>query len=84
GAARGAPNLAASMNIAAFNLGNAIGAGAGGAVLALGFGYLALPVAGAALAAAALVLLVVTRRWTARGAECGEADEAARTEARAA
>ncbi|MBR29384.1 MFS transporter, DHA1 family, inner membrane transport protein [Albimonas donghaensis] len=65
GAAQGAPNLAASMNIGAFNLGNAIGAGVGGAVLALGFGYAALPAVGAVLAAAALALLLGSRRWIA-------------------
>jgi DHA1 family inner membrane transport protein len=34
-----APNLASAMNIGAFNLGNAIGAALGGAVIGIGFGY---------------------------------------------
>jgi DHA1 family inner membrane transport protein len=34
-----APNLASAMNIGAFNLGNAIGAALGGAVIAAGLGY---------------------------------------------
>ena len=55
--------LASSLNIAAFNLGNALGAWLGGAVIARGLGLAALPIAGAlvtvgglALAAASLAL----------------------------
>jgi DHA1 family inner membrane transport protein len=55
--------LASSLNIAAFNLGNALGAWLGGAVIAHGLGLAVLPVAGAlvtvgglALAAASLAL----------------------------
>lgn len=55
-AAADAPGLASSVNIGAFNLGNAVGAAAGGAVIAAGWGYAAVPLAGAALAAAGLVL----------------------------
>ncbi len=50
------------MNIGAFNLGDAIGAAAGGAVLQAGLGYAAVPVAGAALAAVGLALVLVQRR----------------------
>jgi DHA1 family inner membrane transport protein len=56
--AHDAPAMASSVNIGAFNLGNALGAAAGGAVLhaGLGYGWIA-PVGGVlALCAAALVL----------------------------
>jgi len=56
-----APNLAASLNIGAFNLGNAAGAALGGGVIALGFAYPWVSVAGAAMALAALMLVVVAR-----------------------
>ncbi len=56
-----APNLAASLNIGAFNLGNAAGAALGGGVIALGLAYPWVAVAGAAMALAALVLVVVAR-----------------------
>jgi DHA1 family inner membrane transport protein len=55
-AAAQAPGLASSVNIGAFNLGNALGAALGGAVLHLGLGYAAVPLAGAALAACGLML----------------------------
>jgi DHA1 family inner membrane transport protein len=50
-AAHEAPGLASSVNIGAFNLGNALGAAAGGAVLSGRMGYGTVPVAGAVLAA---------------------------------
>lgn len=56
-----APNLASAMNIGAFNLGNAIGAAAGGGVIELGLGYPAVSIAGAAMAAAGLALVLATR-----------------------
>ena len=46
-----APNLAASLNIGAFNLGNALGAALGGGLLDAGFPYPAIAVAGALVAA---------------------------------
>jgi DHA1 family inner membrane transport protein len=49
-AAADAPNLASSVNIGAFNLGNAIGAALGGGVIAAGWGYPAVALAGAAAA----------------------------------
>ncbi|SCW97045.1 MFS transporter [Ancylobacter rudongensis] len=63
-AASDAPNLASAVNIGAFNLGNAIGAALGGAVIAGGLGYPAVALAGAAASASglALVLLIVRRR----------------------
>lgn len=56
-----APNLAASINIGAFNLGNAIGAALGGGVIAAGLSYAWVAVAGAAMAAAGLALVVFTQ-----------------------
>jgi DHA1 family inner membrane transport protein len=53
-AAADAPNLASSVNIGAFNLGNAIGAALGGGVIAAGWGYPAVALAGAAAAALGL------------------------------
>jgi DHA1 family inner membrane transport protein len=51
-----APGLASSINIGAFNLGNALGAAVGGGVISLGLGYAAVPVAGGVLAGAGLAL----------------------------
>ncbi|WP_279357532.1 MFS transporter [Methylobacterium indicum] len=62
GAAASAPNLASAMNIGAFNLGNAIGAALGGAVIDAGLGFPAVSLAGAAAAGTALALLLVLRR----------------------
>lgn len=56
-AAAEAPGLASSINVGAFNLGNALGAAVGGGVISLGFGYAAVPVAGGILAAAGLALV---------------------------
>jgi DHA1 family inner membrane transport protein len=61
-AAAEAPGLASSINVGAFNLGNAIGAAVGAGVISLGFGYGAVSVAGGLLAAAGLVLVVVGAR----------------------
>src|SRR5476651_2113199 len=54
--ARHAPNLASTLNIGAFNLGNAGGAWLGGWTLERGFGLDALPWVAAAVALAALAL----------------------------
>nr|WP_272214486.1 MFS transporter [Marinicella sp. W31]MDC2880102.1 MFS transporter [Marinicella sp. W31] len=62
-----APNLASAMNIGAFNLGNAIGAALGGAVIDVGFGYRAVALAGAATAIAGLVLAMTFRQGNAEG-----------------
>ncbi|WP_370123495.1 MFS transporter [Bradyrhizobium sp. USDA 329] len=56
-AASEAPGLASSINVGAFNLGNAVGAAVGGGVISLGLGYAAIPIAGAVLAAAGLALV---------------------------
>jgi len=64
-AASEAPGLASSINIGAFNLGNAVGAALGGAVIGAGFGYGMVPVAGGLLAAAGLGLVWLGRRRAA-------------------
>ncbi|MCO4861952.1 putative efflux protein; MFS family [Cupriavidus phytorum] len=56
-AAAEAPGLASSINVGAFNLGNALGAALGGGVISLGLGYRAVPIAGGLLAAAGLLLV---------------------------
>jgi len=61
-AAVDAPNLASSVNIGAFNLGNAIGAALGGAVIASGLGYPAVALAGAATSAIGLVAVLIAVR----------------------
>ncbi|KVE74038.1 MFS transporter [Burkholderia vietnamiensis] len=60
-AAHEAPGLASAVNIGAFNLGNALGAAAGGAALSTGFGYPAVPLVGALIAAAGLALVALQR-----------------------
>jgi DHA1 family inner membrane transport protein len=69
-----APNLASSLNQSAFNLGNAMGAWAGGAALSAGMAYSGLPWLAAGFAASALALAVISaglgggRRVAARAA----------------
>lgn len=58
--------LASSVNIGAFNLGNAIGAALGASVLANGGDYSAVSYAGAAVAAGGLIILQVTLRQAKR------------------
>jgi DHA1 family inner membrane transport protein len=74
-----APTLASGANIAAFNLGNALGAWIGGAVLERGYALDRLPLVAAAVALAAL-LLTALAAWldrreaaTARGPLSAEA-----------
>ncbi len=50
-----APNLVATLNIGAFNVGNALGAWVGGSVIDHGLGLTRVPLAAAALAALALL-----------------------------
>lgn len=62
-----------SLNIGAFNLGNALGAALGGLVIGQGLGYAAMPVVGAALAATGLRLVwlgQVRRRSTLDSSTC--------------
>jgi len=64
--AREAPNLASTLNIGAFNLGNAGGAWLGGLALTHGYGLDRLPLVAAAVAVAAL-LLTALAAWQDRG-----------------
>lgn len=57
-----APGLSSSVNIGAFNLGNALGAAAGGAVISGGLGYTVVPVTGAIIAGLALLLVLFSGR----------------------
>ena len=57
-----APNLAATLNQGAFNLGNAIGASIGGVMLSAGLGYRQLPIASAAVALITLTLAVLSAK----------------------
>ena len=57
-----APGLSSSVNIGAFNLGNALGAAAGGAVISGGLGYAFVPVMGAIIAGVALLLVLFSGR----------------------
>ncbi len=59
-----APGLASSVNIGAFNLGNAVGAAAGGAVLSMGLSYAAVSITGAVLTALALVLVLIQMKMS--------------------
>ena len=59
--AKGAPNLASTLNQGAFNLGNAMGASLGGLVLTAGYGYVRLPIAAAAIAVVGLGAAGVAR-----------------------
>ncbi|WP_407177946.1 MFS transporter [Bradyrhizobium sp. STM 3562] len=54
--------LASSLNIAAFNLGNALGAWAGGMTIDHGADFIALPLVAAAITSAGLVLALVSVR----------------------
>lgn len=74
-AAADAPNLASSMNIGAFNLGNAIGAALGGGVIAAGLGYPAVALAGAATAALGLGAVLLALRSPASTAAEGLCSE---------
>jgi len=65
-AAADAPNLASSVNIGAFNLGNALGAALGGGVIASGLGYPAVALAGAATSTIGLVSVLLTMRGRPR------------------
>ena len=57
--ARDAPNLASTLNIGGFNLGNAIGAFLGGVVIDQGWSLTAVPLVGAAVALVALATAVL-------------------------
>jgi DHA1 family inner membrane transport protein len=61
-----APTLASGANIAAFNVGNAVGAWLGGVAIAAGLGFTAPLWVGAALAAGALAVLVLAELLAGR------------------
>lgn len=66
-----APTLASGANIAAFNLGNALGAWIGGLTIAAGLGYTSPIWAGAGITLAAVVLTVVAAGAARRGRSHG-------------
>ncbi|WP_082305267.1 MFS transporter [Leucobacter japonicus] len=66
--AGGAPTLASGANIGAFNVGNALGAWAGGVGITLGFGYTSPIWIGAALTAIALVVIIAAAAAARRSA----------------
>ncbi|HEY4316523.1 MAG TPA: MFS transporter [Herbaspirillum sp.] len=63
---KAAPNLIATLNIAAFNVGNALGAFVGGLVISQGFGLQAVPLAAAGLALAALLTMRISEYFARR------------------
>ena len=65
--ARGAPNLAATLNQGAFNLGNALGAGMGGLMLTAGLGYRSLGLGSAVVALVGLGVAVLAAGMERRG-----------------
>ncbi|MGN4154804.1 MFS transporter [Burkholderia gladioli] len=69
-AASEAPGLASSINVGAFNLGNALGAAAGGAAISSGLGYSAVPMAGAGIAVLGLLLVLSQLRRRPRALAC--------------
>ncbi|WMS42642.1 MFS transporter [Acuticoccus sp. MNP-M23] len=73
GAAADAPNLASAVNIGAFNLGNAIGAALGGAVISAGLGYPAVSLTGAVMAALGLAAVFLTRERAPQPVLCDRA-----------
>ncbi len=75
-AAAEAPGLASSVNVGAFNLGNALAAAAGATVIKLGLGYMAVPAAGAVIALIGLaIVLTGLKRTEPRDARSGSPEE---------
>jgi len=70
---KAAPNLVATLNIGAFNVGNALGAWVGGSVISAGFGLQAVPLAAAVLALGAVVAIRISLHFVhlAAGAASG-------------
>jgi MFS transporter, DHA1 family, inner membrane transport protein len=60
--AKGAPNLASTLNQGAFNLGNALGASLGGIMLTAGISYRYLSLGSAAVASVALLVALIALR----------------------
>ncbi|KTB86583.1 arabinose transporter permease [Pseudomonas syringae pv. syringae PD2774] len=61
---KAAPNLVSTLNIGAFNVGNALGAWVGGSVITHGLGLTSVPLAAAVLAVLALLITLITFRQT--------------------
>jgi MFS transporter, DHA1 family, inner membrane transport protein len=73
-AASEAPGMASSVNVGAFNLGNALGAAAGGAAISAGWTYAAVPMVGALIAVSGLALVIaqlMARRRAQRDVDAG-------------
>lgn len=68
-----APNLVSTLNISAFNVGNAVGAWLGGAVIGGGYGLTAVPVAAAAMALLGLLVCLITFRRSRGSGETAHA-----------
>jgi len=66
---KNAPNLVATLNIGAFNVGNALGAWAGGTAIDAGFGLQTVPLVAAALGVLAVVSTCMCMRLAARNAQ---------------
>ncbi|WP_028217868.1 MFS transporter [Paraburkholderia oxyphila] len=79
--ASAAPNLASTLNIGAFNMGNAMGAWLGGLAITHGIALAALPWVAAAVAIAALILTWAAARLDARTAPLRAAGMAVRQDA---
>lgn len=82
GHAAGAPTMASAANIAAFNVGNALGAWVGGLTIGAGLGYLSPLWAGAGITLVALVALLVATGLERRGQDgdgAGKVQASART-----
>ncbi|MNU06574.1 MFS transport protein AraJ [compost metagenome] len=62
-----------TLNIGAFNLGNALGAWVGGTVIAQGLGLTRVPLAAAALAVLALIVTLITFSQRGNNAELAPA-----------
>ncbi len=71
--AKGAPNLASTLNQGAFNLGNALGASLGGIMLTEGIGYRYLSLGSAAVASVALLVALIALR--VERSQSGSAEE---------
>ena len=72
-----AADLAASLNISAFNLGNALGAALGGAVVQTGLSLRGAPAAGAVIGVVGLILLLVINMLDRRQREDAGGDQGA-------
>ncbi|MEO9653379.1 MFS transporter [Marinomonas sp.] len=63
--AAAAPSLASSINIGAFNLGNALGAALGGLVISIGLSYAWIPTAAAGLSLIGLIMVLINKKLNA-------------------